>query len=243
MLARALLGLVGSAHPVPSAAVTVLATVMSAVAGRSAGGCALVAAAVLTGQLSIGWCNDLVDREPRPGRRAHRQAAGHRGRPAAAGRGRLRRSRPRPACRSRWPAAGGPGVAHLVGVAGGWAYDLGVKRTVWSWLPYAGSFALLTAFVTLGLPGHPAPPAWLVVAGALLGTGAHFLNVVPDVEADLAAGVRGLPQRLGRGAGGRGGSRPARRRGAWSSPSAPGGRRGGPGPGSASPPAARPAPG
>jgi 4-hydroxybenzoate polyprenyltransferase len=72
-----------------------------------------------------------------------------------------------------------------------------VKRTVWSWLPYAGSFGLLTAFVTLGLPGHPAPPAWLVVAGALLGTGAHFLNVVPDVEDDLAAGVRGLPQRLG----------------------------------------------
>jgi 4-hydroxybenzoate polyprenyltransferase len=89
------------------------------------------------------------------------------------------------------------GVAHLAGVAGGWAYDLGLKRTVWSWLPYAGSFALLVAFITLGLPGHPAPPAWLGLAGALLGTGAHFLNVVPDVQADLRAGVRGLPQRLG----------------------------------------------
>jgi 4-hydroxybenzoate polyprenyltransferase len=189
-------GLVGSTHPVPSAAVTVLATVMSAVAGRSAAGCALVAAAVLTGQVSIGWCNDLLDR--------HRdRAAGRTDKPLATG-----VVPPRlvavacglaaTACvplslASGWRA----GVAHLLGVAGGWAYDLGVKRTVWSWLPYAGSFALLTAFVTLGLPGHPAPPAWLVVAGALLGTGAHFLNVVPDVEADLAAGVRGLPQRLG----------------------------------------------
>ena len=51
----------GSSHPLPSLAVTVLATVVSAAAGRSAAGCALVAATVLTGQLSIGWCNDLLD--------------------------------------------------------------------------------------------------------------------------------------------------------------------------------------
>ena len=88
-------------------------------------------------------------------------------------------------------------MAHLGAVAGGWAYDLGLKRTLWSWLPYAVSFALLTAFVILGLPGHPAPPPWLLLAGALLGTGAHFLNVVPDVDDDLEAGVRGLPQRIG----------------------------------------------
>ena len=59
------------------------------------------------------------------------------------------------------------------------------------------SFALLTAFLTLGLPGAPWPPPWAMAAGALLGVGAHFLNVVPDVADDLAAGVRGLPQRLG----------------------------------------------
>jgi 4-hydroxybenzoate polyprenyltransferase len=181
---------------VPSLAVTVLATAVSAGAGRSAGGCALVAGAVLAGQLSIGWCNDLVDR----GRDV---AAGRRDKPLATG-----SVSPRlvtAACAlavaacvplslaSGWRA----GVAHLAGVAGGWAYDLGLKRTVVSFLPYAVSFALLTAFLTLGLPGHPAPPGWLLLAGALLGTGAHFLNVVPDVEADRAAGVRGLPQRMG----------------------------------------------
>ena len=189
-------GLVGAAHPLPTLAVTVLATAFSAAAGRSAAGCVLVAATVLTGQLSIGWCNDLVDRE-------RDLAAGRRDKPLVTG-----IVRPRAVALSCGLAASAcvplslasgwqAGLAHLAGVAGGWAYDLGLKRTWWSWLPYAASFALLTAFLTLGLPGSPAPPAWLLLAGALLGTGAHFLNVVPDIDADLAAGVRGLPQRLG----------------------------------------------
>ncbi|MGZ4495631.1 MAG: UbiA family prenyltransferase, partial [Nocardioides sp.] len=97
------------------------------------------------------------------------------------------------------------GTAHLVAVGGGWAYNLGLKRTALSWLPYAVSFGLLPVFIARGLDGHPAPHPWAVVAGALLGVGAHFLNVVPDIADDLAAGVRGLPQRLGerrsRGAG------------------------------------------
>jgi len=49
----------------------------------------------------------------------------------------------------------------------------------------------------VALPGHPAPPAWLVAAGALLGGGAHFANVLPDLADDAATGVRGLPHRLG----------------------------------------------
>ncbi len=36
-----------------------------------------------------------------------------------------------------------------------------------------------------------------MIAGALLGAGAHFINVLPDTEADEITGVRGLPQRLG----------------------------------------------
>lgn len=90
------------------------------------------------------------------------------------------------------------GTAHLIGVAAAWAYNLGVKATPFSWLPYALAFGLLPAFVTLGLPGHPWPPGWLTAAGALLGVGAHFTNVLPDIDTDLAAGIRGLPQRLGR---------------------------------------------
>jgi 4-hydroxybenzoate polyprenyltransferase len=90
------------------------------------------------------------------------------------------------------------GLAHLVGVASGWAYNLGLKSTAWSWAPYAVTFGLLPAVVTLALPGSPPPPAWAVAAGALLGVGAHLVNVLPDLEDDAATGVRGLPHRLGR---------------------------------------------
>ena len=45
--------------------------------------------------------------------------------------------------------------------------------------------------------GHPWPPWWAPAAGALLGFGAHFANVLPDLRDDAATGVRGLPQRLG----------------------------------------------
>ena len=187
-----------AAHPLPSVAVTVFATAVSAAAGRDALGCLLVAATVLTGQLSIGWSNDLLDRR--------RDAlAGRTDKPLATGE--TLPAVATVACAvavvcciplslaSGWAA----GTAHLVAVAGGWAYNLGLKRTVASVVPYAVSFGLLTAFVTLGLPDGGWPQPWALAAGALLGVGAHFLNVVPDVEDDLAAGVRGLPQRLGPG--------------------------------------------
>ena len=40
-------------------------------------------------------------------------------------------------------------------------------------------------------------PAWATAAGALLGVGAHLANALPDLEEDLATGVRGLPHALG----------------------------------------------
>lgn len=193
---RTAVGLARACHPAPTVAVTALSTVVAAAAGRGPAGCLLVAAAILSGQLSVGWSNDLLDRR-------RDLAAGRRDKPLAAG-----AVSPRAValgcagavalCIPLSLAVGwSAGAVHLAAVAGGWAYNLGLKRTVWSFVPYAASFALLTAFLTLGLPGAPWPAPWLLLAGALLGVGAHFLNVVPDVEDDLAAGVRGLPQRLG----------------------------------------------
>ncbi|SDN48770.1 UbiA family prenyltransferase [Actinacidiphila guanduensis] len=190
-------GLVRASHPEPAAAVTVLVTALAAASGRGLGGCVLVAVAVLAGQASVGWCNDVVDL-------ARDTAAGRTDKPLVAG---------VPQAGTVAAAAGcalalcvvaslacglAAGAAHLTGVAAAWAYDLGLKRTLLSWLPYALGFGLLPAFVTLGLPGRPGPPGWAVAAGALLGVGGHFTNVLPDIEQDLAAGVRGLPQRLGR---------------------------------------------
>ncbi len=167
---------------------TVLATAVAASAGRSASGCLLVAATILTGQLSIGWSNDVID--------ARRDiAAGRRDKPIAAGD--ISSRTVAAACAvalalciplsfaNGWRA----GLVHLLVVAGGWAYNLGLKRTVLSFVPYAVSFGALPAFLALGLDGHPLPQPWVVLAGALLGVGAHFLNVVPDIQDDLDAGV------------------------------------------------------
>lgn len=191
------MGLVRACHPEPTLAVTVLVTVLAVASGRGAGGCVLVAGAVLSGQLSVGWCNDRVDL-------VRDLAAERRDKPLVAG-GLGRRTVSVAAgcalglCVPLSLASGlAAGAVHLAGVAAAWGYNLGLKRTAVSWLPYAVGFGALPAFVTLGLPGHPWPPAWSTAAGALLGVGAHFTNVLPDIDADLAAGVRGLPQRMGR---------------------------------------------
>jgi 4-hydroxybenzoate polyprenyltransferase len=90
------------------------------------------------------------------------------------------------------------GLAQLVGVACGWLYNLGLKRTSASPLPYLVAFALVpTSFVVLALPGDGRPRAPVVLASGLLGASAHFTNAIKDLEADAATGVHGLPQRLG----------------------------------------------
>ncbi|GAA4842838.1 hypothetical protein GCM10023235_18550 [Kitasatospora terrestris] len=190
-------GLVRACHPLPAAAVTVLAGVLATAVGRGPAGTALVVAAVGAGQLSVGWSNDWIDA-------ARDRAAGRVDKPLAVGELPPRSVAVAAGCAlvlcvplslaSGWLA----GAAHLVGVAAGLAYNVRLKRTVLSWVPYALAFGLLPAFVVLGLPGGPRPAAWVLGAGALLGAGAHFANVLPDLDEDRAAGVLGLPQRLGR---------------------------------------------
>lgn len=188
--------LVRACHPGPTVAVTLATTALAIAAGHGVGGTLLVGAAILSGQLSIGWLNDLLD--------VSRDEAAHRvDKPLARGEvpAQVVRRAVLLAALACVPLSLALGVAagavHLVAVASAWAYDLGLKATVLSWAPYAVSFGLLPAIVTLALPGAPLPPGWAIGSAALLGVGAHFLNVVPDIEADLRAGVRGLPQRLG----------------------------------------------
>ena len=192
---RQALGLVRACHPGPSVAVTALATAYGASLGQRAPVLALVAAAVLAGQLSIGWCNDVVDL-------ARDRQVGRTDKPLATGE--VSPSAVRVACAVAVAAAvvlslaAGllAGLVHLVCVAAGWAYDLGMKATGLSWLPYAVAFGLLPAFVSLADPGAW-PPVAVLLAAALLGVGAHLLNAVPDLADDAATGVRGLPHRLG----------------------------------------------
>ena len=61
---------------------------------------------------------------------------------------------------------------------------------------YLLGFGPLPAYAASTLPGHPAPRWPVTLAAALLGLGAHFANVLPDLAADQATGVGGLPQRV-----------------------------------------------
>lgn len=193
------LSLVLACHPVPTAAMTVGVTVAAALTGRSLLELGLVAATVLSGQLTVGWLNDVVDR--------HRdRQVGRQDKPVALG----------------WVDPGTvtfsialvvlllvplsvangtyAGIAHLLAVGSAWLYNLWLKRSFLSWLPYAVSFGLLPAFLSYGGLGggmHGGPPTLaMTVLAALLGVGIHFLNALPDLVEDNRTGVKHLPLRI-----------------------------------------------
>jgi 4-hydroxybenzoate polyprenyltransferase len=153
-----------------------------------------VVASTAVGQASVGWSNDYLDRR-------RDEAAGRTDKPLVAG---------EVSAETVWIAAlialpgsaalslpvGVPEAAiMLVAVTAAWAYNLGLKATVLSWLPYAVAFGLAPVYIWRATGDWP--PAWLVAGAALLGVGAHLLNVVPDLESDRAAELNGLPHRLG----------------------------------------------
>jgi 4-hydroxybenzoate polyprenyltransferase len=184
-------------HPGPTAAVTCLVALLAAGRGLSLPRGVDVTAAVFAGQLTIGWGNDLVDarRDRESGRIDKPLATGELSPSLVA------------ACLAGaavacvvlsflvgWRSA----VVHLgLGVAWGHLYNLGLKSTLLSWLPYAVAFGTLPAVVTLADVPHAWPPGWMTGAAAALGVAAHLLNTLPDFATDAATGVRGLPHRLG----------------------------------------------
>jgi protoheme IX farnesyltransferase len=190
------LALIRSSHPEPGAAVTVAMTLLAIGAGHRGWAILGVFLAVGATQLSVGWVNDWLDAD-------RDRTAGRRDKPVAEGAVSRRTVGIAGLIASlAIPLLGLPFglvpalVITLVGVFA-LLYDWPLKSTAFSVVPYLVAFGLLPAFVVVSLPGHPAPPAWLVAAGALLGGGAHFANVLPDLDDDAATGVRGLPHRLG----------------------------------------------
>jgi 4-hydroxybenzoate polyprenyltransferase len=193
---RTVLALLGSCHPGPCVAVTAVAVTLGAGAGLTATRCVVLGAAFLSGQLSIGWLNDLLDRD-------RDTAASRRDKPiargdVAAGAVRLALGVAAVACVPLSLALGWrAGLTHLVAVAGGWTYNLWLKATPLSPLPYAVSFGLLPSVVTLAMLDPAAAPWWATTAGALLGVGIHGANALPDIDDDVRLGAAGLPARLG----------------------------------------------
>jgi 4-hydroxybenzoate polyprenyltransferase len=177
--------------------VTAVAMALAVATGRGGSGVATVGAAVLAGQLSVGWHNDWLDseRDAAAGRPDKPVVTGHISRRALAWCALAALIAAVPlSLQSGWRAA----MAHLAGVLMAWAYNAWLKATVVSFVPYVVAFPLLVAFVTLGGPRAAWPPWWALAAAALLGAGAHLVNAAPDLADDRAAGIRGLPHLLGR---------------------------------------------
>ncbi len=176
-------------------AVTGLATALAVSTGLG-GRSLLVALAFLTGQLSVGWSNDWIDaaRDRRTGREDKPVAQGE----LPAGRVRAAALTAAALCVPASLALGWrAGLLHLAAVAAAWAYNARLKATLLSWAPYAFSFGAVPSIITLARDEPVLAPWWATAAGALLGVGAHLCNVLPDLEEDLATGVRGLPHVLG----------------------------------------------
>jgi 4-hydroxybenzoate polyprenyltransferase len=186
----------------------VLAVGLAGFAGASSGAAAALGVSVLVGQLSIGWCNDAVDA-------VDDAAAGRLTKPVV--RGLVEAS-------TVWRAAvialitaavlsvallgWVAGGLHVVAVLAAWAYNLRLKETAWSVVPYAVAFGLVPLIVaTVAAPtDSPGSTAgwfssgtlWaLAGVGGMLGAGAHLANTAPDVDSDRAVGRGGLAVRIG----------------------------------------------
>jgi len=190
------MGLLRASHPEPGAAVTAVAILLAIGVGHSAAGAALVGLTVAATQLAVGWTNDWLDAErdkavrrtdkPLATGAVSRRAVGTAGLAAAV-------ATPLVGITLGLPAA----IAMTAALVSALLYNWPLKFTPASVLPYAFSFATLPAFVILALPDAPRPPLWIIAAGGLLGAGAHFANVLPDLDDDARTGVRGLPHRIG----------------------------------------------
>lgn len=207
-----LMSLVASAHPGPSLAVTALAALLAVALGGGGTQVGGIIVAVLSGQLVIGWSNDLIDadRDRLDARTDKPLAAGA----LTTGSVVLALSIAGVTTATTSLLLGWlPGLLHLGLVVGsGVAYNVGVKATLWSFVPYALAFGALPAVVWYAVRGGLStaapsdlpnavaaggPPIWMVTVGALLGVGAHLLNALPDLPQDRSHGIHGLPHRLG----------------------------------------------
>ncbi len=157
----------------------------------------VIAFGVFTGQLVVGWSNDLYDyHDDLMHNRQHK--------PLVSGlisRGYL----------INWvrimvpfsfvanllgPLGFKGGLVYMFGISMGVAYNFYFKFNVFSWLPYALAFAALPSCIAISKDINP--PVWMWLGGALFGSAAHFINVIKDMDQDRASGIGGLPQRLGK---------------------------------------------
>ncbi|CAB4332789.1 unannotated protein [freshwater metagenome] len=85
---------------------------------------------------------------------------------------------------------------HFLGLLSATAYNVKLKSTPFSVVPYIMSFAALPWAIYLAAGTRP--PHWIVIGFILFASAFHFLNVLKDMESDVSQDVMGLPQIIGR---------------------------------------------
>jgi len=193
------MGLARLVHPFPSILNAVVTMAIAFAAGGGVGTVARLGLAMLTIQFGIGATNDLAD--------AERDAIAKPAKPIPAGL--LDRATARSVAAGAFllglgsAATAGPGVLGLalLGTGAGLAYDLRLKGTPISWLPYAVGVPLLPLFAWLGGSGSLPGPILLAAGLAVpAGAGLALANELPDLERDAASGLQSVTTLLGRGA-------------------------------------------
>ena len=197
--------LVEASHPFPVAAVLALTALVGlasaeTLAGFDWGRLGGVTGAMLLSQLSIGWTNDYVDRRSDA---LHQPA-----KPVAAGR--LNPAK-LPAL-ALLTALGSIALAavsfsamtlvwFVIGTSAGLLYDLRIKDTPVSWLPYVVAFVVLPPYVWSAMDSFRGEFLLLYPVALPLAVAVHLGNSLPDIETDRAADRRGIAVTIGPSAG------------------------------------------
>ena len=189
---------IAATHFPQALAMVLLMTIATAVCGGAWWSVALVLVASAAGQATVGWTNDAHDAESD-------RTAGRANRPTVRGSLRPEQLRvpvmvsasltsPLSFLAAGWVGGG----AHIAAVASALVYNYWLSRTLWSWLPYAVSFALMTVFVAQASSSSLWPTWPVLCLSVLVGVTAHLFNAMPDIDSDRRMGLGGLAVALGR---------------------------------------------
>ena len=176
----------------------VLTTVLCVLLGLSGWDVLWVIIATASGQASVGWFNDYLDAQvDKSLDRKHKPVVRHSLNPENLKKPIIVASLL--AIPFSFLAAGWlGGIAHLGAIASAQIYNRYLSRTVWSWLPYAISFALLPIFCWQAASKDIWPSENILVIAILVGVIAHIFNALPDLELDRRVRFGGLVVYLGR---------------------------------------------
>ncbi len=88
-------------------------------------------------------------------------------------------------------------AAGAAGLTAGLAYNVWLKRNILSPLPFMVALPALPIWIWVSLDLFTSDLWWLLLFAPFIGLAVHLSNTAPDLEADRAAGLRGLAHVMG----------------------------------------------